>query len=62
MLNNEVFLECLTDILEEDRELFSVDIQSPVNLHDKHNVILFFRRGSESRAVEKNVSEGDRYY
>ena len=58
---NDVFIELLTEIHEDDRELFAVDIQTPTDLHDKYNVFRSFRRGSESRAVEKNVSEGDRY-
>ena len=58
---NDVFLEVLTEILEDDRELFAVDIQAPSDLHDKYNVFRSFRRGSESRAVAKNVSEGDRF-
>ncbi|KAI2511895.1 hypothetical protein MHU86_2411 [Fragilaria crotonensis] len=58
---NDVFIELLTELLEDDRDLFAVDIQTPTDLHDKYNVFRSFRRGSESRAVEKNVSEGDRY-
>ena len=58
---NEVFLDLLSEILEEDRELFAVDIQSTNDLHEKYNVFRSFRRGSKSRAVSCNVSEGDRF-
>ena len=58
---NEVFLDLLGEIFEEDRELFAVDIRLSPDLQEKYIVFRSFRRGSESRAVEKNVSEGDRY-
>jgi hypothetical protein len=58
---NDLFMDLLTEILKDDRDLFAVDIQTSSDLHDKYNVFRSFRRGSESRAVSRNVSEGDRY-
>ena len=58
---NETLLELLGEILEEDRDLFAVDVRLAIDLQEKYNVFRSFRRGSESRAVERNVSEGDRY-
>jgi hypothetical protein len=58
---NETFLELLSEIYEDDRDLFAVDVRTTSDLYDKYNVFRSFRRGSESRAVSANVSEGDRY-
>ena len=58
---NETLLELLGEILEEDRDLFAVDVRLAIDLQEKYNVFRSFRRGLESRAVEKNVREGDRY-
>lgn len=58
---NDVFHLLLSEIFEEDRDLFAVDVQSTTDLFDKYNVFRSFRRGSESRAVSENVSEGDRF-
>jgi hypothetical protein len=58
---NETLLELLGEILEEDRDLFAVDVRLTIDLQEMYNVFRSFRRGLESRAVEKNVSEGDRY-
>ena len=57
---NEVFLDLLTEIHEDDKDLFGVTIQSASDIHDHYNVFRSFRRGSETRATEMNVSEGDR--
>ena len=58
---NDVLIDCLTDIMEDHPNLFAVDIRTQSDLHDKYNVFRSFRRGSESRAVACNVSEGDRF-
>ena len=58
---NDTFLILLTEILEEEPDLFAVNIRTTSDLHDKYNVFCSFRRGSESRAVANNVSEGDRF-
>ena len=58
---NDMFHEVLMEIFDEERNLFAVDIRSPADLVEKYNVFRSFRRGSESRAVSANVSEGDRF-
>ena len=58
---NDLFHEVLLEIFEEERDLFAVDIRTPSDLVEKYNVFRSFRRGSESRAVSANVSEGDRF-
>jgi hypothetical protein len=58
---NDLFLEVLSDLYEVRRDLFEVDIRTVGDLQDKYNVFRSFRRGSESRAVAKGVSEADRY-
>jgi hypothetical protein len=58
---NDLFLESLGEIFKKHPELFAVDIKSTSDLFDKYNVFRSFRRGSESRAVAKKVSEPDRY-
>jgi hypothetical protein len=58
---NDLFLEVLTDLFEVRRDLFEVDVKSVGDLQEKYNVFRSFRRGSESRAVAKGVSEADRY-
>ena len=58
---NDVFHVLLSEIFEDDRDLFAVDVQTTSDLFDKYNVFRSFRRGSESRAVSENVSEGDRF-
>ena len=58
---NDMFLGLLVEVLEEESDLFAVNILTPSDLHEKYNVFRSFRRGSESRAVANNVSEGDRF-
>ena len=58
---NDLFVDLLTEIFEDHRDLFAVDIRSAGDLSDKYHVYRSFRRGSESRAVSKGVSPGDRY-
>jgi hypothetical protein len=59
---NDLFLEALSEVFKKQHpELFAVDIKSTSDLFDKYNVFHSFRRGSESRAVAKKVSEPDRY-
>ena len=58
---NDLFLEVLTELYDIHRNLFEVDIRSSSDLQDKYNVFRSFRRGSESRAVAKGISEADRY-
>ena len=58
---NDLFLDLLTEIYDDQRDLFAVDIRSTGDLSDKYHVYRSFRRGSESRAVSKEVSPGDRY-
>ena len=58
---NDLFLELLSDVYDDHRDLFAVDILSSSELSEKYNVFRSFRRGSESRAVSEKVSEGDRY-
>jgi hypothetical protein len=57
---NDLFIDLLTEIHEDHRDLFAVDIQSPADLNDKYHVYRSFRRGSESRAVSREVSASDR--
>jgi hypothetical protein len=58
---NDLFLDSLTEIYDDHRDLFAIDIQSSAELSDNYHVYGSFRRGSESRAVAKEVSPGDRY-
>lgn len=58
---NDLFLEVLTELYDVHRNHFEVDIRTAADLQDKYNVFRSFRRGSESRAVAKGVSEADRY-
>ena len=58
---NEIFVELLSEMLEDRRELFPVDIITPSDVSDNYNVFRSLRRGSESRAMDMDVSEGDRY-
>ena len=58
---NDLFHAMLAEILEDNRDLFAVDIRTTSDLFDNYNVFRSFRRGSESRAVAANVSEGDRF-
>lgn len=58
---NDLMIELLGEIYEDNRDLFAVDIKSALDVADKYNVFRSFRRGSESRAVAKKVSEADRY-
>ena len=58
---NDLFIEILSEIFEDHQDLFSVDIRTPGDLSEKYHVYRSFRRGSESRAVAKEVSVGDRY-
>ena len=58
---NDLFHELLLEIFEEERDLFAIDIRTSSDLIDKYHVFRSFRRGSESRAVSANVSEGDRF-
>jgi hypothetical protein len=58
---NDLFLEILTELFEVRRDLFEVDVRTIADIQEKYNVFRSFRRGSESRAVAKGVSEADRY-
>ena len=58
---NDLLLEVLTEIYEVKRDLFEVDVRSNLDLQEKYNVFRSFRRGSESRAVARGISEADRY-
>lgn len=58
---NDMFIELLTEIHEGQLELFAVDLKSSRDLADKYHVYRSFRRGSDSRAISKEVSVGDRY-
>ena len=58
---NDLFIDLLTEIFEDQRDLFGIDILSVSDLGDKYHVYRSFRRGSESRAVSKEVSPSDRY-
>jgi hypothetical protein len=58
---NDLFLEVLSELYGVRRDIFEVDIKTSGELQDKYNVFRSFRRGSESRAVAKGVSEADRY-
>jgi hypothetical protein len=50
-----------TELFDASRDLFDVDAIASSNLVDKYNVFRTFRRGLESQAVVKRVSEADRY-
>jgi hypothetical protein len=58
---NDPFLEILSELYDIQRDLFDVDIRTTADLQEKYNVFRSFRRGSESRAVAKGVSEPDQY-
>ena len=58
---NDLLVEVLVELFDVQRNLFEVDIKTSGELHDKYNVFRSFRRGSESRAVAKGVSEADRF-
>ena len=54
---NDLFLELLTEIYDDHRELFPIDLRTTGDLSNKYHVYRSFRRGSESRAVSKEVAE-----
>ena len=58
---NDFFIDLLTEVFDEHRELFASDILTTGDLFDKYHVYRSFRRGSESRAVSKEVNSSDRY-
>ena len=58
---NVMFIDCLTELYEENPSRFGLDIKSAEDVGEKFHVFRSFRRGSESRAVAMNVSKGDRY-
>ena len=58
---NDLFIELLTDLFDSHRPLFGVDIVSAMEVTDKYHVFRSLRRGSESQAVAKRVSEADRF-
>ena len=58
---NDLFHALLSEILEDNCDLFAVDIRTPSDLFENYNVFRSFRRGSESRALSNNVSEGNRF-
>lgn len=58
---NDLFIDLLTEIFDDHPDLFSVDVRTAGDLFDKYHVYRSFRRGSESRAVSKDVSPADRY-
>ena len=58
---NDLFIDLLSEIYDDNRDLFALDIQASGDLADKYHVYRSFRRGSESRAVAKEVSPADRY-
>jgi hypothetical protein len=58
---NDLFLDFLSELFEDHRDMFGVDIQTSSDIHDKFNVFRSFRRGSETRALSSNVPEADRY-
>ena len=58
---NEVFIELLTEIFDDHRDLFAVDIRTFSDIAENYHVYRSFRRGSETRAVSMEVSAADRY-
>ena len=58
---NDLFLDVLSEIFDDHWDLFAVDITSTGELAEKYHVYRSLRRGSESRAVDMEVSSGDRY-
>ena len=58
---NDIFVDLLAEIYDDHRSLFAVDIVASSDIADKYHVYRSFRRGSESRAVSKEVSAADRY-
>ena len=58
---NDLFIELLTEIFDEHRDLFAVDIRTAPDVAENYHVYRSFRRGSESRAVSMEVSVSDRY-
>ena len=58
---NDLFIDLISEIFEDNRDLFPVDIRGAGELSEKYHVYRSFRRGSESRAVSKEVSPADRY-
>ena len=58
---NEIFVELLSELLEERKELFPVDVITASDVCGNYNVFRSLRRGSESRAMDMDVSGGDRY-
>ena len=58
---NVLFLEVLAEVYDAHRDMFAIDVKSVADLSEKYHVFRSFRRGSESQAVSKKVSEADRY-
>lgn len=59
---NDLFIDVLSEMFDDHRDLFAVDIRSSGDISEKYHVYRSFRRGLESRAVAKEVSVGDRYH
>jgi hypothetical protein len=58
---NNLFIDLLTKIYDDHRDLFAIEIQTTGNLSDKYDVYRSFRRGSKSRALSKEVSPAEQY-
>ena len=58
---NDLFQEVMLEIFDSCRSLFDIEVKTVGDVQEKYNVYRSFRRGSESRAMSKNVSEADRY-
>ncbi len=56
---NALFHEVLIEIFHHDRSLFLTDIKQPEDVEELYNVFRSFRRGSDSRAIAKQVSSID---
>jgi hypothetical protein len=58
---NDLFIEFLTEIFDDQRDLYAVDIRTSSDIGENYHVYRSFRRGSETRAVSMEVSAADRY-
>jgi hypothetical protein len=58
---NETMHEVLLSVLDTHPDLFPHSLRSEEGILERYDVARSFRRGSQSRAMDKRVSETDRY-
>jgi hypothetical protein len=56
---DESLVELLEEIFEESTSFFPTSVQSKDDIHTSYQVYRSLRRSSDTRALEKNVSQSD---